>query len=60
MTKYNSIEIKLETITVDFETALINALREIFKNIKIIGCYFHYMQALDRNARKLGFYKRKK
>ena len=59
MTKYNSIEIKLETITVDFETALINALREIFKNIKIIGCYFHYMQALDRNARKLGFYKEK-
>ena len=50
LTKYNSIEIKLETITVDFETALINALREIFKNIKIIGCYFHYMQALDRNA----------
>ena len=39
ITKYNIIDIKLEIITRDYEISFINSLGEIFKNIKIIGCY---------------------
>ena len=55
--KYNSIKIKLETISIDFEDALINALQIIFPKVKLIGCFFHYMFNLDKTARKYGLYK---
>lgn len=36
--------------TSDFEKALRNAIKEVWKGIDLIGCYFHYTQALGRNA----------
>ena len=45
------------TITIDFEVALINAIKIIFGNIRIIGCLFHYKQNLIKNARSLGLLK---
>lgn len=46
--------IKLTTITCDFEIALINSISVVFNNIHKVGCYFHYKQCLRRNAQKLG------
>ena len=46
------------TITCDFEKGLINSLQTNFKTAKIIGCYFHYMKALIRQAKKMGYMKK--
>ncbi|XP_073967357.1 uncharacterized protein [Choristoneura fumiferana] len=39
-----------EFIKVDYEIGAINALRSIFPSAAISGCYFHYSQALYKNA----------
>ena len=57
ITKYNSINIKLESITIDFEEGLIKALHAIYPKIKLIGCFFHYMFNLDKKARFYELYK---
>ena len=41
-----------KTITVDFEVPLINNIKKHFKDFRMIGCFFHYKQALFRNAQK--------
>lgn len=41
-------KIKPRTVTCDFEKGLINAINEQFNKTKIIGCLFHYKQALRR------------
>jgi len=33
-----------ENIIVDFESALIAAVRESFPNARLIGCHFHFIQ----------------
>ncbi|CAF4647498.1 unnamed protein product, partial [Didymodactylos carnosus] len=42
------------TITSDFEKALIKAVAEEFPQARHAGCYFHFTQALYRNIQKLG------
>lgn len=42
------------TIGVDFESALINAVKEVFPNAKLIGCTFHFKQAIRRKMLELG------
>lgn len=37
----------------DYETALRNALRYIFPECDVNGCYFHYCQAIKKNASKI-------
>ena len=46
---------KNTTIALDFESGLIESIKEVFFNAKMVGCYFHFKQALVRNAKKLGF-----
>lgn len=41
-------------VTVDFEAALINAVKYQFPQSRIVGCYFHFQQALFRKMRNLG------
>jgi len=56
LTNYNTRKINLRSITLDFECAMMNAVRKTFPETKIIGCLFHLKNALWRWARanKLG------
>jgi len=51
LTNHGTRKIKLQSITLDFETALINSVKTNFTNVKIIGCLFHLKNALWRWAR---------
>jgi len=44
----------LTSITLDFETGLFNGFQRVFPNTRIIGCLFHFKQALFREAQVLG------
>ena len=57
ITKNGSIKLNLKSITVDFEEAIITALDTIFPQIKIIGCFFHYTQNIEKNVGIFGLYK---
>ena len=39
-------------VHVDFEKVLVNAVRSKFPNVVIVGCYFHFKQALFRWLKK--------
>lgn len=43
-----------ERFTVDFEEAVIGAIRSIFGNVEINGCLFHLMQNFHRKIASLG------
>ena len=53
------VNFKDKIITCDFEKSLLKAIRINFKGIRIYGCYFHYVKALWKKARKLGLTKTK-
>ncbi|XP_066598840.1 uncharacterized protein [Prorops nasuta] len=46
-----------DIIHVDYETALQNALFFHFPRSKIRGCYFHFVQSIRKNAKKLKIFK---
>ncbi|XP_025157210.1 uncharacterized protein LOC109504119 isoform X2 [Harpegnathos saltator] len=46
------IKLAPEIIISDFEKAERKALQTIFPRAKVIGCFFHYSQALIHNAKK--------
>ncbi|CAG9335972.1 unnamed protein product [Blepharisma stoltei] len=50
---------KLSSITIDFEQALISSIKESFPNQRIIGCFYHLNKSLKRKAKALGIYKKK-
>lgn len=41
------------TMIVDFETAVINAIKKTFPDVILIGCNFHFKQALAKKAHAL-------
>ncbi|XP_032690403.1 uncharacterized protein LOC116853433 [Odontomachus brunneus] len=53
----NVLKIIPDTVMSDFEKAEKPALHTVFPSAKIIGCFFHYSQALVRNAGKHGILK---
>ncbi|XP_077270938.1 uncharacterized protein LOC143902104 [Temnothorax americanus] len=53
----NIIKIEPDTAICDFEKAEHKALKIVFPYVKIIGCFFHYSQALVQNADKRGILK---
>ena len=56
-TKYNNINIALNltNVMVDFELAMINALRHVFgQNMDISGCFFHLCQNTWKHIQELG------
>ena len=44
---------RLKYCTLDFEQALHSQFSQIFLEVKIIGCFFHFSQALERYAKKV-------
>lgn len=46
-------KLKPVSVTTDFEKALRNALKMIYPNVQLIGCWFHYAQALRRKVKKI-------
>ena len=40
------------TITIDFQIAELNAIKRIFPNIRLVGCWFHFKKNLVKNAKK--------
>ena len=38
----------------DFEEASVAAFREVFGDVQVSGCWFHYAQAIVKRVQKLG------
>ena len=49
-----SLQWTLTSATLDFEDAMMNGFTRIFPKARLIGCLFHFKQALFREAQKQG------
>lgn len=47
--------IQIDQYKCDFELAVIQAVKKVYPNVKVTGCYFHYWKALVKMSKKLGF-----
>lgn len=47
-------DIKMKSISMDFEKGLISAFKSTFEDVKIIGCDFHWKKCLRENIRSQG------
>ena len=47
-------EISVKEIVVDFEASIWKAIPEVFGDVKILGCNFHWGQAVWRHVQQLG------
>ncbi|XP_076037058.1 uncharacterized protein LOC143022632 [Oratosquilla oratoria] len=45
---------RLQQLVIDYEMAMWKAFPKVFKEVKIIGCLFHWTQALWRKIQELG------
>lgn len=54
----NLFHLKPTTFQSDFETALKNACKKVYPLVIMKPCWFHYMQALKRNANQIPMFKR--
>ncbi|KAG8175298.1 hypothetical protein JTE90_027112 [Oedothorax gibbosus] len=43
-----------DSVIIDFEAAAIIALKNVFNDVDINGCHFHFAQCLWRNVQKIG------
>ncbi|XP_047037258.1 uncharacterized protein LOC124642701 [Helicoverpa zea] len=59
MIKSQVKEWKPTHISMDFEVSAILAIRNLFPDVKIVGCYFHFNRSLWRKAKQLGLNKSK-
>lgn len=41
------------SFTTDYELAMRNAIREVYPNSNLIACWFHFTQAVKKNASKI-------
>ena len=48
----NSKNLNLKHITTDFEKGLINAIISVFPDIKLIGCFYHFVRAIKENFKR--------
>lgn len=51
-------KISAKKVTTDYERATKNALAKLYPGIKIISCWFHFCQALAKNAKKIKGFKK--
>lgn len=47
--KKHVFSLECHSFTVDYETALQNALRKVFPGCDIVSCWFHFAQAVKKN-----------
>ena len=59
LTCYDKVQLKLKSATVDFEQGLHLGFNQAFHGVRLIGCLFHFKQALHRQAAKLGLKKKR-
>ena len=52
LTIENTKKLNLKSYTTDFEPALVNSLKKIFKGIKHIGCYYHFSRNVYEKMKK--------
>lgn len=52
--KERNLEFKAEVLHSDFEMAVINNLKKWFPKARVVGCYFHYTQAIIKKLQRLG------
>ena len=57
ITLENTRKIKIKSFSTDFESALLNAVKNNLRNIRGVGCYFHYCKLIVSHIKK---YKLKK
>ena len=50
----DTLQWNLSSITIDFEVGLLNAMGQVFPNTRLVGCLFHFKQALYRETQCLG------
>jgi hypothetical protein len=43
-----NVQIHWTNVKTDFEDALINSVHDIFPEVNVNGCYFHFSQAINR------------
>lgn len=48
-----------QTFKSDFEKATMNAIKEVFPDVTLKGCFFHYTKAVWKKGRELGLTKSK-
>jgi len=49
-----NLHCRVENIVCDYEKATWRAARDIFPNVKVLGCFFHWSQAVLRKLRSVG------
>ncbi len=54
ITLEGTLKLNIKTICTDFEPAIINIIKELFPQVRHVGCFFHYVQGLRREMGKLG------
>lgn len=52
-------QMNLKVYRCDYEIAVIHAVQEVFANVSIKGCYYHFMNAIWRMSKKINFNKTK-
>lgn len=50
----NVFELKPTAIITDFEAGMRKAIKTVYKDVVLRGCWFHYCQAIKKMALKLG------
>lgn len=56
----NELKVNMRLFKCDYEIAPINAVKQIYEDVKITGCYHHYNKAIWDMAKKLEIIKNKK
>ncbi|KAE9524405.1 hypothetical protein AGLY_015126, partial [Aphis glycines] len=47
--------VKSLIIIIDFETALRNVFLDVYPEAQIVSCWFHFVQSLQKNIKKIGY-----
>ena len=59
ITQNKSLPLNVKFIITDSELALNKSIKNKFKDVKRIGCYYHYKKNLLKNMKEFGLYKNK-